>query len=245
MAGRVELLTAADRDKDQSYFLHRLTQEQLDPVLFPLGDMTKRDVRALARREGLPTHAKKDSTGICFIGERPFREFLARYLPKQSGPMRTPDGVVVGRHQGLAYYTLGQRQGLGIGGTQGGSGEPWFVAGKDPASNALLVVQGRDDRRLYSSVMETGPMHWIAGTAPQKSRLAAKTRYRMPDASCVLDPLQPPEFHWRARFDSPQWAPTPGQYLVIYDGDVCLGGGVISASPFADALSERAIEAAA
>jgi tRNA-specific 2-thiouridylase len=226
--GNVELLKAADASKDQTYFLHQLAQDQLVNALFPVGDMTKRQVRALAREQGIPTYAKKDSTGICFIGERPFREFLARYLPRQSGPMRTPDGVVVGRHQGLAYYTLGQRQGLGIGGTHGGSSEPWFVAGKDPASNALLVVQGHNHRRLYSSVVETGPMHWIAGTPPQKSRLAAKTRYRMPDASCVLEPL--PESHWRARFDAPQWAPTPGQYLVVYDGEVCLGGAVIESA---------------
>src|ERR1700693_4521944 len=149
--------------------------------------------------------------------------------------MRTPDGVVVGRHQGLAYYTLGQRQGLGIGGIHGGSAEPWFVAGKDPANNALLVVQGHDDRRLYSSVMETGSMHWIAGAPPQKSRLAAKTRYRMPDASCVLESLEPMESHWRARFDAPQWAATPGQYLVVYDGDVCLGGAVIESTGNEDA----------
>jgi tRNA-specific 2-thiouridylase len=141
--------------------------------------------------------------------------------------MRTPDGVVVGRHQGLAYYTLGQRQGLGIGGTHGGTREPWFVAGKDPANNALLVVQGHDDARLYSGVVDTGSMHWIAGAPPRTLRLAAKTRYRMPDAPCVLEPL---ESRWRARFDAPQWAPTPGQYLVAYDGDVCLGGAVIESA---------------
>jgi len=234
--GSVELLTAIDASKDQTYFLHQLAQDQLGSTLFPVGDLTKRQVRALAREQGIPTYAKKDSTGICFIGERPFREFLARYLPKQSGPMRTPDGAVVGRHQGLAYYTLGQRQGLGIGGTRGGSSEPWFVAGKDPASNALLVVQGHGDRRLYSSVVETGPMHWIAGTPPQKTRLAAKTRYRMPDASCVLEPLEPTESRWRLRFDAPQWAPTPGQYLVVYDGDVCLGGAVIESTGNEDAM---------
>jgi tRNA-specific 2-thiouridylase len=235
-AGSVELLKAADPSKDQTYFLHQLTQEQLASSLFPVGDMTKRQVRDLAREQGIPTYAKKDSTGICFIGERPFREFLARYLPKQSGPMRTPEGVVVGHHQGLAYYTLGQRQGLGIGGTHGGSSEPWFVAGKDGEKNTLLVVQGHGDPRLYSSALETGPMHWIAGTPPRTSRLAAKTRYRMPDASCVLEPaeskthLDSLDRRWRARFDAPQWAPTPGQYLVIYDGDVCLGGAVIEST---------------
>jgi tRNA-specific 2-thiouridylase len=224
------LLKAVDASKDQTYFLHQLAQDQLGSALFPLGDMTKRQVRALAREQGIPTYAKKDSTGICFIGERPFREFLARYLPKETGPMQTPEGVVVGRHQGLAYYTLGQRQGLRIGGTQGGKSEPWFVAGKDPASNALLVVQGHADRRLYSSIVETGSMHWIAGAPPRTSRLVAKTRYRMPVASCVLEPLEPMESRWRVRFDAPQWAPTPGQYLVAYDGDVCLGGAVIESA---------------
>ena len=235
----VELLKAADASKDQTYFLHQLAQDQLGSALFPLGDMTKRQVRALAREQGIPTYAKKDSTGICFIGERPFREFLARYLPKETGPMQTPEGVVVGRHQGLPYYTLGQRQGLRIGGTQGGSSEPWFVAGKDPASNALLVVQGHADRRLYSSIVETGSMHWISGAPPRTSRLAAKTRYRMPDASCLLEPLNPAEpmgSGWCARFDAPQWAPTPGQYLVVYDGDVCLGGAVIESNRNEDAI---------
>ncbi len=235
-ADGVALLKARDASKDQTYFLHQLSQEQLASALFPVGDMTKREVRALAREQGIPTYAKKDSTGICFIGERPFREFLARYLPKESGPIRTPEGAVVGRHQGLAYYTLGQRQGLGIGGTHGGNSEPWFVAGKDRDNNALLVVQGHGDRRLYSDTVQTGPMHWIAGAPPLASRLAAKTRYRMPDAACVIESSQSGgsgqalEQRWRARFDTPQWAPTPGQYLVVYDGEVCLGGAVIESA---------------
>jgi tRNA-specific 2-thiouridylase len=226
--GPVLLLKAADATKDQSYFLHRLTQEQLAPVLFPLGDTPKREVRAIARREGIPTWAKKDSTGICFIGERPFRDFLARYLPRTPGAIETPDGRVVGRHSGLAYYTLGQRQGLGIGGTRGGSDAPWFVAGKDHARNVLEAVQGHDDPRLYRSVVDAQDMHWIAGVAPPPeaaARLGAKTRYRMPDAACAL--AERAEGRWRATFDAPQWAPTPGQYLVLYDGEVCLGGGVI------------------
>ena len=247
--GSVELLKAADASKDQSYFLHQLTQEQLASSLFPVGDMHKRAVRALAREQGIPTYAKKDSTGICFIGERPFREFLARYLPRQSGPIRTPDGTLVGSHQGLAYYTLGQRQGLGIGGTRDGGTEPWFVAGKDPASNALLVVQGHDDSRLYSSIVATGSMHWISGAPPPTSKLAAKIRYRMADASCVLEsvkptegpaePSKPPEPDWLVRFDAPQWAPTPGQYLVVYDGEVCLGGAVIESARKEAAIGAR------
>ncbi len=224
---RVELLKAADATKDQSYFLHRLTQRQLAPVLFPLGDIAKREVRAIARREGIPTHAKKDSTGICFIGERPFRDFLARYLPRTPGPVVTPEGVVVGRHQGIAYYTLGQRQGLGIGGTRHGTAAPWFVAGKDLPRNALVAVQGREHPLLYRRTVDALEMHWISGQAPAlPRRVGAKTRYRMPDAACTL---MTSEGGCRAEFDAPQWAPTPGQYLVIYDDDVCLGGGVIVA----------------
>jgi tRNA-specific 2-thiouridylase len=228
-AARVELLKAGDATKDQSYFLHRLTQEQLAPVVFPLGDMHKRDVRRIAREQGIPTWAKKDSTGICFIGERPFRDFLSRYLPRTPGPVETPAGDVIGRHDGLAYYTLGQRQGLGIGGTRHGTDEPWFVAGKDMARNALVVVQGHDHPLLYRSSVDAIEMHWIAGESPAlPARLGAKTRYRMPDAACRLAAVGD---GWRATFDAPQWAPTPGQYLVLYDGDVCLGGGVIDAAP--------------
>ncbi len=228
----VELLKAFDATKDQSYFLHRLTQAQLAPVLFPLGDLPKRNVRAIARREGIPTWAKKDSTGICFIGERPFRDFLARYLPREPGPIETPDRSVVGRHGGLAYYTLGQRQGLGIGGTRAGGGAPWFVAAKDRSRNALIVVQGHDHPLLYRGEVAAHEMHWIAGTpcAPEmRARLGAKTRYRMPDAACAIE--ADGDGSVNARFALPQWAPTPGQYLVLYDGDVCLGGGVIVETP--------------
>ena len=233
---RVELLKAKDGAKDQSYFLHQLTQEQLAPVLFPLAEITKRDVRAMARREGIPTWAKKDSTGICFIGERPFRDFLAKYLPKSPGPIETPDGALVGRHHGLAYYTIGQRQGLGIGGTKDGGDLPWFVAGKDRARNALVVVQGHDHPLLYRPNVDAREMHWIADVPPGDSvlsRLAAKTRYRMADATCRV--LLDEHDGARAIFDAPQWAPTPGQYLVLYDGDVCLGGGVIDLPLYAGA----------
>jgi tRNA-specific 2-thiouridylase len=226
--GRVELLKAVDASKDQSYFLHRLTQEQLAPVLFPLGELEKRRVREIAREAGLPTHAKRDSTGICFIGERPFREFLARYLPRTPGPMLTPDGREVGRHMGLAYYTLGQRQGLGLGGTRGGPEAPWFVAAKDLVRNALVVVQGHDHPMLHATRIDAIEPHWISGNAPVlPARLAAKTRYRMADAACVIAPA---DDGLRATFDEPQFAPTPGQYLVLYDGDVCLGGAVIASS---------------
>jgi tRNA-specific 2-thiouridylase len=228
-AARIELLKALDATKDQSYFLHQLTQEQLAPVLFPLGEMAKRDVRAIAQREGIPTWAKKDSTGICFIGERPFRDFLAKYLPRTPGPIETPDGVVVGRHHGLAYYTLGQRQGLGIGGTKAGSDLPWFVAGKEHSRNALVVVQGHGHPLLYRAEVEAQELHWIAGAPPDAAtprNLGAKTRYRMPDAPCRVELRH--DRRCRACFDNPQWAPTPGQYLVLYEGDICLGGGVIA-----------------
>ncbi len=225
-ASRVELLKASDTTKDQSYFLHRLTQQQLAPVLFPLGEMHKRDVRRIAREQGVPTWAKKDSTGICFIGERPFRDFLARYLPRTAGAVETPDGRVIGQHEGLSYYTLGQRQGLRIGGTRAGTHEPWFVAGKDLARNVLVAVQGHDHPLLYRRDVDAMDMHWIGGTSPALPvQVGAKTRYRMPDAACVF--AETPA-GWRATFDAPQWAPTPGQYLVVYDGDVCLGGGVIT-----------------
>jgi tRNA-specific 2-thiouridylase len=224
---RVELLRAIDTAKDQTYFLHQLTQEQLAPAMFPVGELTKRAVRAIAREQGIPTFAKKDSTGICFIGERPFRDFLARYLPREPGPIETPEGRVLGRHRGLAYHTLGQRQGLGVGGTRGAAAAPWFVAAKEPARNALVVVQGHDDPRLYARAVALSGMHWIAGAPPSLDRrFTAKTRYRMADASCRLE--QTGSDAWRALFDAPQWAPTPGQYLVVYDGEVCLGGGVIA-----------------
>jgi tRNA-specific 2-thiouridylase len=243
---RVELRKATDATKDQSYFLHRLTQEQLAPVLFPLGEIAKRDVRAIAKREGIPTWAKKDSTGICFIGERPFRDFLAKYLPRTPGPIETPDGRVVGRHDGLAYYTLGQRQGLRVGGTRDGSALPWFVAGKVGARNALVVVQGHDHALLYRREVDAQEMHWIAGAAPAAMMLAdlgAKTRYRMPDAECRVELCDGNRA--RATFGEPQWAPTPGQYLVLYDGDVCLGGGVITTTAgVAAGHAEDAVRAA-
>lgn len=219
--GRFYLLKAADLSKDQSYFLYRLNQYQLSRALFPLGDLPKTRVRELAREAGLPNHAKKDSTGICFIGERPFREFLNRYLPMAPGPMQTPEGRVVGQHVGLTFYTIGQRQGLGI----GGAGEPWYVAGKDMAGNTLIVVQGHDHPLLLKDRLIAGQLSWTLDEAPAPGRYAAKTRYRQADAACEL--VQVAADRLELHFAEPQWAITPGQSLVLYDGDHCLGGGII------------------
>jgi len=188
---------------------------------------------------GIPTWAKKDSTGICFIGERPFREFLARYLPRVPGPIEDGDGRVIGEHQGLAYYTLGQRQGLRIGGVRAGAELPWFVARKDLARNALVVVQGHEHPWLRASSVHVDTLHWIGGALPESARLAgltAKTRYRMRDARCTLSAREDGSFD--VLFAEAQWAPTPGQYLVLYDGDVCLGGGVIAAPETVEAPTE-------
>jgi tRNA-specific 2-thiouridylase len=225
--GRVELLKGLDPAKDQSYFLHRLTQAQLARTLFPVGELAKTEVRRIAAEIGLPNAKKKDSTGICFIGERPFRAFLERYLSRAPGPMLDEHGREVGRHQGLSFYTLGQRQGLFIGGVREGGGEhaPWYVAAKDPARNVLHVVQGHDHPQLLAGALEADEASWIAGTPPPPGALAAKTRYRQADAACTL--------RFTARgfaldFAQPQWAVTPGQSAVLYDGEVCLGGGVIT-----------------
>jgi tRNA-specific 2-thiouridylase len=221
-----QLLKAVDANKDQSYFLYRLNQHQIEMALFPLGGLEKPEVRRLAREANLPVAAKKDSTGICFIGERPFRDFLQRYMPIQPGVMRTPEGRTVGQHQGLMYYTLGQRQGLGIGGVKGAEeGVPWFVAGKDMAKNELIVVQGHEHPLLLSSRLEADDLSWV-GPAPEAGRrYTAKTRYRQEDAGCVVEHLD--DGRLALAFDEPQWAVTPGQSVVMYDGDVCLGGGVI------------------
>ncbi len=234
------LLKGLDRDKDQSYFLHALSQEQLRDALFPLGELLKSEVRAIARDHDLITHDKKDSTGICFIGERDFRAFLNRYLPTRPGPMRTPEGEIVGEHQGLAFYTLGQRHGLGIGGRPGDSGEPWFVADKRMDSNTLIVVQG-DHPLLYTKRLRATDPHWIAGrTPPVPARLNAKTRYRQTDQSCTL--LSIDETGCEVVFDQPQRAVTPGQSVVFYHEDECLGGAVIdtvrSATPIPEPLAE-------
>lgn len=224
--GLFQLLKGEDGSKDQSYFLYRLNQAQLSKTLFPLGHLLKREIREIAREAQLPTSEKKDSTGICFIGERPFREFLNRYLPREPGEMRTPEGKVVGRHEGLMYYTIGQRQGLGIGGSRS-SGEPWFVAGKDMQNNVLIVVQGHEHPLLLSDGLIASQLHWIAGRNPETHWVyAAKTRYRQPDAPCEIDRLEGDEME--VRFGQAQWAVTPGQSVVVYESNVCLGGGIIS-----------------
>ena len=244
-SGLFELLKGLDPSKDQSYFLHRLNQAQLSKTLFPVGELHKTEVRRIAEEIGLPNAKKKDSTGICFIGERPFREFLNRYISKEPGPIKDPTGRTIGRHVGLSFYTLGQRQGLGIGGikakgaemkalqAQGlrGAGEhtPWFVARKDIPNNTLWVVQGHDHPWLLSPQLQATDVSWCAGQAPTPGAYAAKTRYRQADASCGFQPQTMSEGQpgFSLDFAEDQWAVTPGQSAVLYDGEVCLGGGVI------------------
>lgn len=215
------LYKGCDANKDQSYFLYRLSPAQLSKSLFPLGELEKPEVRRIAAALELPTAAKKDSTGICFIGERPFREFLQKYLPTQPGAMVTPEGKIVGEHCGLSFYTLGQRKGLNI----GGAGEAWYAAGKDLVKNELLVVQGHDHPLLLSQQLTMHDLSFTLPTPPAAGRYAAKTRYRMTDAPCEL--IYDDEGTARLIFDTPQWAVTPGQSAVLYDGDICLGGGII------------------
>ena len=226
--GEWQLLKAEDGTKDQSYFLHRLNQAQLSKTLFPVGRLYKREVRKIAQEAGLANHAKKDSTGICFIGERRFREFLSRYLPKQPGEIRRlDDDRVVGHHDGLAYYTLGQREGLGIGGVKDAPEEPWFVAGKDMERNVLHVVQGHEHPALMKDRLVAADLSWISGRAPHTHWVyAAKTRYRQPDAACEVERVDADLCE--VVFAAPQWAVTPGQSVVLYESLVCLGGGVIT-----------------
>ena len=246
--GLFQLLKAVDASKDQSYFLHRLNQAQLSRAMFPLGKLLKSEIRVIAEQNGLSNHAKKDSTGICFIGERPFREFLSGYLPTKPGEMRTPEGKLVGKHIGLSFYTLGQRQGLGIGGIKEqptanrkpqtanrqpetentGIHEPWFVAAKDMKNNQLIVVQGHDHPALLSQSLTALDAHWISGSAPQVDHpYAAKTRYRQADAPCQITAQSAGQCS--IAFEQPQLAVTPGQSVVLYDGEVCLGGAIIEA----------------
>jgi len=226
--GRQRLLRGLDANKDQSYFLYTLGQEQLTTTLFPVGDLPKPEVRRLARAAELPTHDKKDSTGICFIGERDFREFLGHYLPARQGEMRTPEGKRIGEHDGVMYYTLGQRTGLGIGGRRDASSAPWYVVGKDVAANVLFVAQGNETHWLYSSKLRASEMSWTAGATPTAEfRATAKTRYRQADQACSVRIC---DNGCIVEFDTPQRAVTPGQSVVFYRDEECLGGGVIDAT---------------
>jgi len=224
--GRAWLLKGRDAGKDQSYFLHAVPGEQLAKCLFPVGELPKAEVRRIAARHAFPVAAKKDSTGICFIGERRFGDFLRRYLPAQPGEMRSVNGELLGAHHGLMYYTMGQRQGLGIGGRRDHAEEPWYVVDKDLARNVLVVAQGSEHPALFHRALGCGQLHWI-GPPPAQAPLSlhAKIRYRQADQACTLHAA--PGGRWRVEFDQPQRAVTPGQYVVFYDGDCCLGGGVI------------------
>ncbi len=223
---RFRLLKGHDSAKDQSYFLHRLTQAQLSRVLFPVGELRKSEVRRLAAEAGLPNHAKKDSTGICFVGERPFREFLNRYLPKAPGRIVDENGRALGEHVGLAFYTIGQRKGIGIGGKAGAGADAWYVAQKRMEANELVVVQGHDHPLLMKKSLRAADATWISGSSPgTPSSHAAKTRYRQSDAACTLEAANG---EIEVEFDAPQWAVTPGQSVVLYDREVCLGGGIIT-----------------
>lgn len=225
---RAELLKGLDPNKDQSYFLHAVNSEQFAKTLFPVGELPKSRVREIARQHELITHDKKDSTGICFIGERRFKDFLQRYLPAQPGEIEDVDGNVIGKHHGLMYHTIGQRQGLGIGGVHGAGDAPWYVVDKDLKRNRLIVAQGTDHPRLYKSALALSSIHWIAGISPDVPlRCKVKTRYRQADQDCLLTQTVS---GYRMQFDQPQRAITPGQSAVIYLGELCLGGGVIEAA---------------
>ena len=227
--GRFELLRGLDDSKDQSYFLYALDQQQVGSALFPVGELDKTEVRDIARREEFSVAAKKDSTGICFIGERKFRDFLQRFIPAQPGEIVTLDGETVGEHSGLMYYTIGQRHGLGIGGLEGAGEEPWYVVDKQLEANRLVVAQGIDHPRLYHTHCRIEQLHWISGPAGGAGfECSAKIRYRQQDSACRLQSVDGERAV--VAFDEPQRAATPGQALVLYDGEQCLGGGVIEAA---------------
>ncbi len=225
---RTYLKKGVDGNKDQSYFLHAVGELEFAKSLFPVGELEKPQVRQLAEQHNLITHNKKDSTGICFIGERRFKDFLEQYLPAQPGPMKTMDGRVIGEHHGLMYYTLGQRQGLGIGGVKGCPEEPWFVVAKDLENNTLHVAQGTDHDALYTDALLASQIHWINEAPSLPLRCTAKTRYRQPDQACEV--TRTSDGALKVIFDKPQRAVTPGQYVVFYSDDTCLGGAVIDTS---------------
>ncbi len=225
-SGEFFLLKGLDPDKEQSYFLYTLGQYELVHTLFPIGHLHKKEIRKIAQEAGFNNHRKKDSTGICFIGERKFTEFLQRYLPAQPGEMRTPEGQLIGKHQGLMYYTLGQRQGLGIGGVKDAPDEPWYVLDKDLTNNILIVGQGHNHPLMLHDTLEASRLDWCNNKPLTETiECKAKTRYRQADQACRLEPIG--EDRCRAIFAEPQRAITPGQSVVFYQGDVCLGGGII------------------
>ena len=224
--GHWQLLRGLDNNKDQSYFLYTIGEEHVAQTLFPVGELEKPAVRAIAEQQDLITHDKKDSTGICFIGERKFKDFLAQYLPAQPGDIITVDGDIIGRHEGLMYHTLGQRKGLGIGGLRDGGDEPWYVVGKDLDHNRLIVAQGHDHPSLLSDGLTASQLHWTDRKGPQQAlRCTVKTRYRQTDIPCLLTPQT--DGTVIVKFDTPQKAVTPGQSAVFYLDEVCLGGGII------------------
>lgn len=225
-SGVFKLLKGLDSNKDQSYFLYTLGQDQLAHCLFPLGEMEKSLVRTIAEQAGFDNHRKKDSTGICFIGERRFRDFLQRFIPAQPGEIQAIDGTMIGRHEGLMYYTLGQRQGLGIGGVKGASEQPWYVLEKDLNQNVLVVGQGHNHPVMFHDALHATQLHWVSGN-PLRDPLSckAKTRYRQPDQECLVETM--PDNVYRIVFKQPQRAITPGQSIVFYQNDECLGGGII------------------
>lgn len=221
-----QLLRGKDNNKDQSYFLYTLGQEQLSKSLFPVGELDKSKVRQIAEENNLITYNKKDSTGICFIGERDFKAFLKQYIPAQPGEIQTKDGNVIGKHDGLMYYTLGQRQGLGIGGVKGYEGAVWYVADKNLETNTLIVVTTHDDPLLYSQSLVASNLHWVSGDIPPLPfKCTAKTRYRQEDSACTITAVDTDKIS--VKFAQPQWAVTPGQSVVFYQNEVCLGGGII------------------
>ena len=224
--GEFQLLKGLDPNKEQSYFLYTLRQQALSKTLFPIGDLHKPELRAMAKKAGFDNHKKKDSTGICFIGERKFTEFLQRYLPTQPGEMRTPEGQYIAKHQGLMYYTFGQRQGLGIGGVKNAPDEPWYVLDKDLANNILIVGQGHDHPLMLHNTLEASQLDWCNDKPLTETIFCkAKTRYRQSDQACQLEPLE--KGRCKVIFEYSQRAITPGQSVVFYDGDICLGGGII------------------
>ena len=223
-SGEVRLLRGLDDNKDQTYFLCQLSQEQLEKVIFPIGEYNKKDIRAIAEKHDLKTAKKKDSTGICFIGERDFAEFLNRYLPAKPGKIVTPEGKVLGNHVGLMHYTIGQRKGIGIGNTKDGSGEPWFVADKDLVKNELIVVQGGDHERLYSKALIADSFNFI-NNREFPLKCTAKFRYRQSDVGVTVEKTG--EDTYKVIFDKPEKSVTLGQIVVLYDNEECLGGGII------------------